>query len=120
MSAKYLGTIWTTLTETPDEIGPVAALKILWNELPPADGNKEAVRDGCERMRDFVISLRKQLVPEVKNLPAPGMQNGSQPLVMWKNREFAANRRRYAGGALKVRPAGFDADSPAAWIPNRR
>lgn len=113
VSAKYLATIWATLTETPDEIGPVAALKAIWNELPPPDAKDGVVRSGCERMRDFVVSLRKQLVPEVKNLPAPGMQNGSQPLVMWKNREMAANRMRYAGGAHKVRPGGIDADSPA-------
>jgi hypothetical protein len=113
VSAKYLATIWATLTETPDDVGPVAALKALWNELPPADAKEELVRAGCERLRDFVVGLRKQLVPEVKNLPAPGMQNGSQPLVMWKNREMAANRMRYAGGALKVRPGGIDADSAA-------
>src|SRR5262249_35467283 len=65
-------------------------------------------------MREFVVSLRKRLVPEVKNLPAPGMQNGSQPLVLWKNREMAANRMRYAGGALTVRPERLDADSTAA------
>lgn len=115
LSAKYLATIWTTLTEASDDFGPVAALKALWNQLPPPDSKQsDAVRSGCERMRDFVVSLRKQLVPEVKNLSAPGLQSGSQPLVMWKNRELAANRMRYAGGALKVRAAGFDADSPAA------
>src|SRR5438477_415470 len=103
VSAKYLATIWATLTETRDEIGPVAALKALWNDLPPPDAKNEAVRSGCERMREFVVGLRKQLVPEVKNLPAPGMQNGSQPLVLWKNRRMAANRMRYAGGALQVR-----------------
>src|SRR4029077_15476207 len=35
VSAKYLGTIWLTLTETTDEVGPLAALRELWNELPP-------------------------------------------------------------------------------------
>jgi Protein of unknown function (DUF1592)/Protein of unknown function (DUF1588)/Protein of unknown function (DUF1587)/Protein of unknown function (DUF1595)/Protein of unknown function (DUF1585)/Planctomycete cytochrome C len=114
VSAKYLATIWKTLTETPDEIGPVAALRAVWNELPPPDAKLDAVRAGCERMRDFVVGLRRQLVPEVKNLPAPGMQNGSQPLVLWKNREMAGNRMRYAGGALQVRPAGLDAELPAA------
>ena len=54
-------------------------------------------------MRDFVVALRRQLVPEVKNLPARGISNGSQPLVLWKNRQLAANRMRYAGGASKIR-----------------
>jgi hypothetical protein len=114
VSPKYLLTIWALVTETQDAIGPVAALKALWNELPSPDAKQEDVRAGCERTRDFVVGLRKQLVPEVKNLPAPGMQNGSQPLVMWKNRQMAANRMRYAGGALQLPVTGLDADSPAA------
>ncbi|MHC5544695.1 DUF1592 domain-containing protein, partial [Singulisphaera rosea] len=41
-------------------------------------------------------------VPEVKNLAAKGVDAGSQPFVLWKNRELAANRRRYAGGSAKI------------------
>ena len=52
-------------------------------------------------MRDFVVELRQQLVPEVKNLTAPGISSGSQPLVLWKNRQYrgepdALRRRRAA------------------------
>ena len=66
-------------------------------------------------MRDFVVELRQQLVAEVKNLTAPGIQNGSQPLVLWKNRQYVANRMRYAGGALeRLRPAGLAPGTAAA------
>ena len=54
-------------------------------------------------MRDFVVELRRQLVPEVKNLTARGISNGTQPFVLWKNRQYAANRMRYAGGAANIR-----------------
>ena len=61
----------------------------MWRELPAPDGGQpDAARAGCERMRDFVVELRAQLVPEVKNLTAPGINNGSQPLVLWKNRQY--------------------------------
>ena len=50
----------------------------------------------------FVVRLREKIVPEVKNLAAPGIQNGSQTLVMWKNRRMATNRRRYDPGALQT------------------
>jgi hypothetical protein len=113
VSPKYLGTVWDVLTGPPEEFGPVAALRALWQELPAPRADPAAVRAGCERMRDFVVRLRGQLVPQVKNLTAPKMNDGSQPLVMWKNREMAANRTRYAGGALKL-PLDKVAPPPAA------
>ena len=54
-------------------------------------------------MRDFVTGLRSKTVPEVKNLTAPGIQNGSQTLVLWKNRQVAANRRTFDRGARDSR-----------------
>ncbi len=54
-------------------------------------------------MRDFVVELRQQLTPEVKNLTARGISNGSQPLVLWKNRQYRgepeALRRRTSTGS---------------------
>lgn len=104
LSSKYLATIWATLTERTEPIGPTAALQTLWRELPAPDpAHPAAARAGCERMRDYVVRLRRQLTPEVKNLPARGIASGSQPLVLWKNRQFVANRMRYAGGASKIK-----------------
>jgi Protein of unknown function (DUF1592)/Protein of unknown function (DUF1588)/Protein of unknown function (DUF1587)/Protein of unknown function (DUF1585)/Protein of unknown function (DUF1595)/Planctomycete cytochrome C len=119
VSPKYLATIWSTLTEAPDSVGPIAALKALWRELPAPDasardGAPDSARPGCERMRDFVVRIRRQLVPEVKNLSAPGISNGSQCLVLWKNRQFVANRMRYVSGALTLKDTGLTSDTPAA------
>ncbi|MHB1561064.1 MAG: DUF1592 domain-containing protein [Isosphaeraceae bacterium] len=105
LSRKYLATIWSTLHDGPEPIGPIAALRALWNELPaPKAGSSDAslARPGCERMRDFVVELRGRLVPDVKNLHARGIGSGTQPFVLWKNRRMAANRMRYAGGGQKV------------------
>lgn len=113
VSPKYLATVWSTLAETPEQVGPIAALQALWRELPVPPASQEA-RAGCERMRDFVVGLRQQLVPEVKNLTAPGVHNGSQTMVLWKNRQFVANRRRYAGGALQLTEMGLTPGSAAA------
>ena len=113
ISAKYLATVWAMLTEKPEEMGPIAAVQKLWGELPAAD-KLDAAKAGCEQLRTFVTDLRAKLVPEVKNLKSPKMQDGSQPLVLWKNREMAANRTKYAGGALALKDLKLPADSAAA------
>jgi hypothetical protein len=97
LSVKYLATVWATLNEDVGTLGPIAALRGIWRALPAGEA---AARAGCVRMRDRVLAVRKQLVPRVPNLTVPGQNNGSQPLVLWKDRQMAANRMRYAGGAL--------------------
>ena len=115
ISPKYLATVWSVLTEPAGEVGPIAAIQSMWRELPgPGEMPHDVARADTERMRDFVVELRDQLTPEVKNLTAPGVQAGSQTLVLWKNRQFAANRRRYAGGAERLRPDGLKQGTPAA------
>jgi hypothetical protein len=115
LSAKYLAFVWQLLeAEDPESIGPIAALRAMFRGLPAYDRTApEAARAGCRRMADFVVGLRAQLIPEVKNLPARGISNGSQPLVLWKNRKLAANHRRYAGGIPKLKLEGLALDDPA-------
>jgi hypothetical protein len=105
ISPKYLATVWGIMTEPTSKLGPIAALQLLWRELPPPSAGpaaEKAAREGCERMRDFVVEIRQRLTPSVPNLTVPGSSAGSQPLVLWKNRQFVANRMRYAGGLEKL------------------
>ncbi len=103
LSRKYLARVWAALEGKREEIGPIAALQMLWRALPSAPGRITEARAGCERMRDFVVELRKQLVPRVPDIRTRGIQVGSQPLVLWKNRQMAANRMHYRGGADSLR-----------------
>ncbi len=113
VSAKYLKTIWATLTEKAGEVGPIARLQTLWRNLPaPGAASEEEVRQSCAAMREYVTRLRDKIVPEVKNLSSPPIQSGSQTLVLWKNRQMAANRRRYDPGALRTQQA--PAEEPQA------
>ena len=122
ISPKYLATILNLLSQQStdeDKAGPIAALRIMWNELPtPLEKNaletERAAIIQCVAMQNFVIQLRSRLIPDVPNLTAPTVSNGSQPLVLWKNRQFAANRQRYSGGALRPDLVTLPADSPAA------
>jgi hypothetical protein len=55
------------------------------------------VRPGCERLRDAVVRLRGQLKPKVSALNVKGISPGSQPFVLWKNRQLASRHRSYTG-----------------------
>jgi hypothetical protein len=98
LSVKYLALIWSALTEVEAELGPLAAIRKLWNELPaPGKGTTDAVRQGCRRMRDLIVRLRQQLQPTVGRLSVKGISPGSQPLVLWRNRQLASRHRSYTG-----------------------
>jgi len=103
VSSKYLLTLWRVLSQEREDVGPIAALQAMWHALPsPTEAAAGALRSGCEQMRDLAIRIRARLRPEIGNLGLPGISNGSQPLVLWKDRQYATNRMRYPGGALKV------------------
>ncbi|HEV3342451.1 MAG TPA: DUF1592 domain-containing protein [Pirellulales bacterium] len=92
LSPRYAATIWSALTDQQEEAGPLAELRTMWRQLPEAVSNTDEVRAGCRRMRDFVGETRKQFVPTVDKLRVKGISDGSQPLVLWRNRQLAAGR----------------------------
>ena len=103
VSAKYLATVWAALTDATEEVGPIVKLQGMWRELPvPADADPVALRARAGQIRDWVLNLRDQLVPDVPNVNAASFRGGSQPTVLWKDRQMAANRRRYDPALLKV------------------
>ena len=51
----------------------------------------------CQRLRDLVITWRKELDTPVKKLHVKGNSDGSQPLVLWWNRQIASRRMSYHG-----------------------
>jgi hypothetical protein len=90
LSAKYLALVWSALNEPGADVGPMAAVRKVWVELP-------AVRSGCMHLRDLVLRLRKELKPTVKPLTVDGISPGSQPVVLWNNQQLASRHRAYAG-----------------------
>ena len=96
VSPKYLALISSRLTGPSEEVGPIAKLQVMWRALPAPDATSlDDVRDSCIEMREYVTRVRDRITPVVKNLSSPPIQSGSQTLVMWKNRQMAANRRRF-------------------------
>jgi len=97
LSARYLATVWSFLAEPWPAASPPAQVQTLWRNLP-ADVQKRAdARRDCERIRDVVIQLRQGFEPRVAELRVRGISKGSQPLVLWRNRQLAAMHMRYPG-----------------------
>ena len=104
VSPKYLATIWETLTDGRNDVGPIAKIRAQWRELPAPTNKLDLglARDHSAQIRDYVLSLRGKIVPDVKNLAGGRVNNGSQTLVLWKDRTMADNRRKYDPAALHV------------------
>lgn len=116
LSDKYAETLWSTLTAETDTVGPIAALQAMWRELPngSTDRREADAQAQCDRMDNFITTLREAVVPTVENMTAPEVHKGSQPFVLWKNRQFAAHRRQYSGMAVPDRDFGLPPQSDAA------
>ena len=80
----------------------------MWRDLP-APGPKaktadasELVKPGVTAMRDFVVKLRKKLEPRFTGPTVAGLRANSQPLVMWRNRQYASHRMTCDRDALQI------------------
>ena len=95
LSVKYLATIWSLLNDHDLAAGPIATVQTMWSDLPQDVGEQIAVQEGCERLRDFIHDLRKRLTFTFPNLKIDGGNPGSQPFVLWKNRQYVKHRRKF-------------------------
>lgn len=98
LSGIYLTVVWKALTED-DAVGPLAVVRTVWRALPGPE-RADAARAGCQRLRNLVARLRRQLQPKVNRLRVKGISPGSQPLVLWHNRQLANRHRVYSGKAF--------------------
>ncbi|HEV8541509.1 MAG TPA: DUF1592 domain-containing protein, partial [Verrucomicrobiae bacterium] len=113
VSPKYLETVWQALEEKTEEPGPLKELQQMWREISARESFEEQkAREGCRRMEDFILTLRQQLKPEVKNLNIRGIAEGSQPFVLWKDQQIASNHQRYRREALKLQSDSDEGIAP--------
>jgi mono/diheme cytochrome c family protein len=101
VSRKYLATVWGFLNDGEDAVGPVQTLREMWDALPTDLNQQEAVAAGCRGMSDFVARLRPKLSPQFDNLFIEGNHKGSQPFVLWKNRQHASHRQKLNRSVLR-------------------
>ncbi len=102
VSPKYLQTVWTAL-ETAEAVGPMVKLQALWRALPrPRAGEARIARAGCEQMRAYVAGVRKKVEPRFINITAGPIGTAWQPLLIWKNTQYATHRRKFDARQLQV------------------
>lgn len=103
ISPQYLATVWGALEESPTDVGPLAALQARWRDIPaPTDDKDEAVHARCVEIRDWIVAFRQKLMRQFDNLSLRGVSTGSQPFILWKNRQYASHRRDYDPAILQV------------------
>jgi hypothetical protein len=102
LSPKYLATIWSVLDEAEPASGPLGEVQAAWRKLPADVKKQPEARKACEQLRDLVLPLRKEYTPKVEKLTAKGISQGSQPFMLWRNDQLAAQHLRYSGDAKGV------------------
>jgi hypothetical protein len=117
ISPGYLATVRQILSEK-EAVGPIAKLQSLWDALPKDINQEDAARKACRKMSQFVRELRAQLSPSFPNLYFDGYHKGSQPFVLWKNRQYAKYRQRLDLSLLKTAPTK-EPDSQLLVIPSK-
>ena len=102
VSGKYLETIWTAL-ESAQDVGPLLKLQAMWRALPaPQAGQPNVARPGCEEMRSYVVKVRQKVEPRFINITAGPIGTAWQPLLIWKNTQYATHRRKFDPRQLQV------------------
>lgn len=110
VSARYLETVWRTL-ESAEDAGPLVKLQAMWRALPgarpgarpgPGKGQADVARAGCEEMRAYVAKARAKVEPRFINITAGAIGTAWQPLLIWKNTQYATHRRKFDLRQLQV------------------
>jgi hypothetical protein len=109
LSPKYLATIWRTLEETKEDIGPLANVQAMWSAFPPPTAEELrrdrlpiGVVEQAEKMRDYIVELRRKIAYTFTPIRAKGLGETAQPFLMYRNRMYANNRTSYNKAALHV------------------
>lgn len=102
VSAKYLETVWSVL-ESGEDVGPLVKLQTMWRALPAPQANQpDVARAGCEEMRAYVARVRAKVEPRFINITAGAIGTAWQPLLIWKNTQYATHRRKFDPRQLQV------------------
>lgn len=96
LSSKYLSAVVAALQQA-DTSGPLMEVQIEWNKLTADIASPAVARRDCERIRDLILKRRVELDGKIEKLHVKGQSDGSQPLILWWNRQQSIQRMSYRG-----------------------
>lgn len=94
LSPAYLAQIVAILTEPRSESGPLGEIRAAFRKMPDDTRTLEILKRDCENLRALVKRLRKPLTSRGEPLHVNGISDGSQPFILARNRQSAANRMK--------------------------
>ena len=89
LSEKYLGVLWDFLRSDDDHLGPIREMREAFRQIP---AESQAAKTACAQLAKRAKQLRDTLVFDFPHLSVSGINRGSQPLVLWRNRQKASHR----------------------------
>ena len=97
VSPKYLPMVWGILHDQ-HAVGPVLKLQQMYLALPNPKGAQpgtqaKALQTQLDQMRDFVIKIRTHTAMQFSAPVVKGLPPQSEPLLNWKLKQYAENRR---------------------------
>jgi hypothetical protein len=115
VSAKYVAMVVRTLDGPKEDVGPLARLQAMWlalSERQRVEG-RDSVRAGAEAMRDYVLQVRQKIDFKYTPIRVKGISETAQPFLMWRNKQYATNRRSFNRAALQMDGTDPDLTVPA-------
>ncbi len=94
VSLKYLTNVYESIENSTYEFGPMAEVVKRWKtEILSCKDELDAAR-AARKLSKFITEYRKKLAPVVPSLQGTrGLHEGSQTVVLWRNREVARLRQ---------------------------
>jgi mono/diheme cytochrome c family protein len=114
VSPHYARMVWQTLQQ-PASWGPLQELQTRFAALQSVH-NPETARDRSGDLREYVKQIRPVVAPRFDNLNIDGIHKGAQAFVLWKNRQYAAHRRRFDPATLYRTGEDLPDDFPAELV----
>jgi hypothetical protein len=94
ISLKYLTTIHAIVNDEAPSFGPIAEIVDRWNSTVIICEFPAEAEVACRALEKFIVDYRAKLSPEVPSLQrTSGLNEGSQTLILWRNREMASLRQ---------------------------
>jgi hypothetical protein len=94
LSEKYLYSVYTVIKNESFDYGPMAVVQERWQSEILTCADEHDAHRAARSLNKFITEYREKLAPVVPSLQGTrGLHEGSQTVVLWRNREVAKLRQ---------------------------